>query len=279
MPMKLRPIVLVVLLAIGAETVAQAAPPTDLGDSFLTVNFEFRGMGNATTFYLGTDGSCRQLSTVTLNGAGAVPTYGGSVSSTYSYAFTPGNPNEAMLVLSTGASYVLDFTNDTNGAVNGIGSFYMVRPLANSFLANVSNRVALRASEVAVTGFVVGGDAARLVLIRVVGPTLTQFGVSPVSPNPELNLFSGVGTLEIGAGQKWSATTKYDAQAMGWIFSMAGAFPLQAGSNDVVYFGALSPGAYTVQASDSTLGSTGGSALTEVYILPYASAIGPIFGF
>jgi len=58
---------------------------------------------------------------------------------------------------------------------------------------------------------------------------------------------------------------------MNWIFSIAGAFPLNANSNDQVFFGMLPPGAYTVQVSDTTVGAGGGTALIEVYILPYSS--------
>jgi hypothetical protein len=57
---------------------------------------------------------------------------------------------------------------------------------------------------------------------------------------------------------------------MSWIFAMAGAFALQPGSKDVAYFSVLSPGVYTAQSFDTTAPATGGSALTEVYILPYS---------
>ena len=59
---------------------------------------------------------------------------------------------------------------------------------------------------------------------------------------------------------------------------MVGAFPLVSGSNDVAFFGVMSPGVYTAQASDSKVTAAGGSALTEVYILPYSgwdAAAGP----
>ena len=118
------------------------------------------------------------------------------------------------------------------------------------------------------------GGGTRLVLVRVVGPSLAQFGVSPLSGSPQLGVFQGTGTLQIATGQKWDSgsmnTQGYDAEAMSWIFSMVGAFPLVSGSNDVAFFGVMSPGVYTAQASDSKVTAAGGSALTEVYILPYS---------
>ena len=139
------------------------------------------------------------------------------------------------------------------------------------------------------------GSSPRLVLIRAGGPYLANFGVSPVSSNPKLELFSSSGA-PLAAGQDWSlvtyssiepnlpagpngalppvfyfSPTQFDAQAMNWIFNIAGAFPLNANSNDQVFFGELPPGAYTVQVSDTTVGAGRGTALIEVYILPYSS--------
>ena len=147
----------------------------------------------------------------------------------------------------------------------------------NTFLTNVSNRVTLRPNDTAISGFVIEGNTQRLVLVRTVGPTLAEFGVSPVSAHPNLKLFSGIEANLIASGQPWGSGTTYDAQAMGWIFGIAGAFQLKTGSNDVVYFGVLDPGAYTAEAFDPTVGVEGGSALTEVYILPYSGSPGDYF--
>jgi hypothetical protein len=177
---------------------------------------------------------------------------------------------------------LLPFTYDTYGG--GVGfSFQFFLNVTNGFLENVSNRVTLTVSDPAITGFVISGNSPRLVVIRAVGPSLTNFNVSPVSNNPQFALFSSSGS-ELEIGQKWSLVTiptlhggpgvvpqtQFDAQAMGWIFGIAGAFPLNSNSNDEAYFNVLSPGAYTVVVSDPTVGPIGGSALIEVYILPYS---------
>jgi len=106
------------------------------------------------------------------------------------------------------------------------------------------------------------------VLVRAIGPGLAQFGVGPVSARPSLSIFAGASPE--ASGQPWGAFSGYDSQAMGWIFQLAGAFPLQAGSNDAVFFGLLGPGAYTAQVQDSTSGAAGAAALVEVYILPFS---------
>jgi hypothetical protein len=221
------------------------------------------------------------------------------LSGTYTYALTPGSPYEATLTLNVPSltpviDQLLEFQSDTSGGGITFGfSLFLSTP--NTFLTNVSNRVTLRAGDISMTGFVIEGNSPRLVLIRAVGPSLANFGVSPVSNNPKFELFSSSGA-PLAAGQNWSlvtyssiepnpppgpngalptvfyfSPTQFDAQAMNWIFSIAGAFPLNANSSDQVFFGELPPGAYTVQVSDPTVGSNGGTALVEVYILPYSS--------
>jgi hypothetical protein len=279
--MKISWILPLLALVFCFEARTRAEAPTDVGDSFISLGQAYHGMGSNRVFYLGKDGSCKLLSQQNLNGPGAAPSFQPSGATTYTYVRTPGNPNEATLTFGFGGNAILEFTDSTSG-YQPFGTeafFYFLLPSQNTFLTNVSNRVTLHPSEPGITGFVVGGDSDRLVLIRTVGPSLAQFGVSPVSPNPKLNIFSGVGTDQIGSGRPWGSLPNYDAQAMGWIFEIAGAFGLQTGSADVVSFGVLSPGTYTAQASDASAGASGGSALTEVYILPYSGSTRKTFGF
>jgi hypothetical protein len=264
------------LLAGAGAAYSHAAAPARVGDMFLVASEQFRGMGTTDLIYFATDGSFQLLSEALYDGPGSTPKYQPSQGGTYTYAVTPGNPNEATLTLSAGVSYTLEFETALSGALlfgtGGGFTFYQAQP--NSFLANVSNRVVLRPTDTAVTGFVIQGGDSRLVLVRTVGPTLSQFGVTPVCPNPGLGLFSGVGSDKIAMGEVWGSATKFDATAFSWIFGKAGAFQLKPGSTDVVYFGLLSPGTYTAQAFDATVGAAGGSALVEVYILPYSSTPG-----
>jgi hypothetical protein len=259
------------VLTFGTAIAVSASPPAQVGDSFFIESMVGPdGIRDSSVFYLGADGTCKQLQSMhEYSGGGEGPTYAPSQSGTYTYVSTPGNPLEATLTI-VGAginnAFYLYFSSDTSGGISsGIFSFLLASP--NTFLTNVSNRITLQATDPAITGFVISGSAPRLVLIRTVGPSLAQFGVSPVSTHPMLNLFMGTGANRIASGQPWGSVTGYDSQAMSWIFSVAGAFQLQPDSKDVVYFGLLYPGAYTAQSFDTT---TSGSALTEVYILPYS---------
>jgi hypothetical protein len=270
-------ILVCIVLGYCGATVCWASPPAQVNDSFFrtTLVGPF-GISDDALYYLAQDGTCELLvQKLTFDNN---LTYSPSQSGTYTYVPTPGSPNEATLTVNLAAmstANVLTFTGDTYGTMTanaGFASFSIYLASPNTFLKNVSNRVTLRSADTAVTGFVIDGAASKLVLIRTVGPTLAEFGISPVSGNPMLNLFSGIGTDQIASGQPWSSATGYDPQAMSWIFGIAGAFQLEPGSNDVVFFGLLSPGSYTAQATDSTTGTKGGSALTEVYILPYSGS-------
>jgi hypothetical protein len=287
------------LFAPLAASSLHAAAPAAFGDSFLAFNVAFNdedGTGSG-LFYFGTDGTFKLVSLHTVYPASGTDIYGSSATGTYTYTAGGDDPNQGVLFLTlaqpsgllTGYSMSLEFTGPTTGTISyapqtpvgplspadfGQGTFSQLVHQQNNFLVNVSNRVTLRTSDTAIAGFVVQGAGTRLVLARVDGPALAQFGVNPVSETPQLALFQGTGTAQIGTGAKWDsgaqATGGYDSEAMSWIFSMAGAFPLSAGSADVAYFGVLSPGIYTAQASDPNATAVGGSALTEVYILPYS---------
>jgi hypothetical protein len=266
------------LLCSGAVCPLSAGPPASVGASFLNLSGVGPfGLSYTYLFYLGADGTCRQLLTRSTFDGNIL--YNPSQSGTYTYLPTPGNTAEATLttILSgTSTTYVLEYNGDTSGFVASGGplvessDFTFLLATPNTFLTNVSNRVSLRPADVAVTGFVISGSSKRLVLIRAVGPTLAQFGVSPVALDPALNLFSGIGTDVIASGQAWGSVTGYDTQSLAWIFGIAGAFPLESGSSDQVYFGLLAPGTYTAQVQNAASGAMGGSALTEVYILPYS---------
>jgi hypothetical protein len=297
----LKPLGLAIAWCIAAVS-AKASPPSQVGNSFFVLNtyWPIGGLISSELIYLAPNGTCELLSQSNWEGIlSSLYTYSGFSSGTYTYSPTPGNPNEATLSFNvpslTGArSEILDFRSDTSGLDIDFGfSFFLSSP--NTFLANISNRVTLRAGDISITGFVIEENAPRLVLIRAIGPSLANFGVSPVSQNPKLKLFSSSGAM-LAAGQNWSLVTystltpslpialddtppisinfspaQFDAQAMNLIFGVVGAFPLIANSNDQVFFGVLTPGAYTVQLSDATVGAGGGTALIEVYIFPYSN--------
>lgn len=119
----------------------------------------------------------------------------------------------------------------------------------------------------------------RDVLIRVVGPSLAQFGVTSAWADPEFRLYQGAtevvpwqwiyqdwSTVPAGLGGGVVANAGGMA-GLRKIFSYVGAFPLSDDSKDAVGVVRLAPGAYTIVA-EPPAGAAGGEVLVEIYFLP-----------
>jgi hypothetical protein len=111
-----------------------------------------------------------------------------------------------------------------------------------------------------VPGFFIGGSAPKRLLIRAVGPGLSQFGVGDVLADPQLSVVPLGKTFAVATNDNWGGTATLQAA-----FNQAAAFALPANSNDAAVVLQLPPGGYTVVVSG--VGSTTGTALVEVYDL------------
>ena len=112
-----------------------------------------------------------------------------------------------------------------------------------------------------VPGFVIGGTGPKQVLIRAVGPGLSQFGVGGVLADPQLSVQPLGKDFAVAANNDWGN----DAAALSAAFTQAGAFALPAGSKDAAVLLRVPPGGYTVVVSG--VGDTTGTALVEIYDL------------
>ena len=112
-------------------------------------------------------------------------------------------------------------------------------------------------SNILIAGFSLAGEGARNLLIRAVGPKLSEFGVTGVLTDPMLEIYSG--STKIAENDNWSATLATTAASVG-------AFALTAGSKDAAIIVSLPKGGYTVQVSGVDSGV--GEAIVEIYELP-----------
>src|SRR5262249_47816604 len=79
-------------------------------------------------------------------------------------------------------------------------------PTPASRLDNISTRAFVQiADDVMIGGFIVRGTEPKRVIIRAIGPELTQYGVSDVLADPTLELYNGTGTL-IASNDSWLHT-------------------------------------------------------------------------
>ncbi len=150
----------------------------------------------------------------------------------------------------------------TNGA-SGIGliEIYDTGGNPHACLTNVSARMNVTNGDgILIAGFVIGGNAPKTVLIRGVGPTLSEFGVTDVLPDPQIVVFSGTTPLASNSNWESGANTPTQISAAS---ALVGAFQLPAGSKDAALLITLPPGTYTVQVN--SLSNNIGVALVEVY--------------
>lgn len=123
-------------------------------------------------------------------------------------------------------------------------------------LMNASLRATLATGQAASQGFVVGAGPPRRVLVRAIGPSLVQFGVSNPVANPALTVFRG--PTQIAANTGWGGTAELAS-----VFTKVGAFALLATSRDSAVLLTLEPGNYTAHAR----ADTAGEVLLEVYFV------------
>ncbi len=120
------------------------------------------------------------------------------------------------------------------------------------------------------------GDYAQPVLIRVVGPSLRQFGIANGWADPKFKLYRNGVQYQAGRNyDDWSEPVQSTTGGIGKqgdprsgfnkLFSYVGAFPLAVGSKDAAAFFQLNGGAYTIACDPS---DAGGEVLVEIYFLP-----------
>jgi hypothetical protein len=118
----------------------------------------------------------------------------------------PGNVLESAIVrtLDPGTyTAVLRGRGETSGT--GLVEVYDLQPAAASKLANISTRGVIGTGDnVMIGGLIVSGDADRSakVIVRGIGPSLTNFGVAGALSDPALELHNGNGDL-VASNDNW----------------------------------------------------------------------------
>ncbi len=127
---------------------------------------------------------------------------------------------------------------------------------AGNSLAEISTRGTVQSGDNTLIGGFVVANSATNVLIRAIGPELTQFHVPNALQDPTLELYDASGTL-LAANDDWKADNR---QAI----SDTGAAPTDDRESAIVHN--LAPGNYTAVVRGKN--GTSGIALVEVYRLP-----------
>jgi len=171
----------------------------------------------------------------------------------------PNSIESALLVTLNPGNYtaiVKSYSDSQQAATAGVAliEVYDLRKSA-SRLGNVSTRGQVGTGDnILIGGIIVGGRTPKPVVVRALGPTLTQFGVTGVLADPYLELRDGNGNL-VEANNDWQQSPEAAA------IIADGKAPSNAKESAMAR--TLSPGNYTALVRG--VGGTTGTALVEVY--------------
>ncbi|MBI5766349.1 MAG: PQQ-binding-like beta-propeller repeat protein [Verrucomicrobia bacterium] len=168
------------------------------------------------------------------------------------------------------ASYTVQIAGSGNSSGIVLAEIYDADPTpagaqtfaAVSRLANVSARAQVgTGTGLLIAGFALNGNVPKRILLRGIGPSLAQFGVTGTLANPLLQVFDSKQSL-VTSNDDWGGSADLTAA-----FRSVSAFNLTGTtSRDAALIATLAPGSYTAQISG--VAGTTGIALVEVYEVP-----------
>jgi hypothetical protein len=177
---------------------------------------------------------------------------------------SPGCPQSVVLVQYAfgcpGLSADISATSPEAVSLDVIG--YDLLPASGGLLGNISTRLNVGTGDNAlIGGFVVGGSGSKQLVLRALGPTLAQYGVSNVLQDPALELHDSSGNI-IAFNDNWMEAAN------------ASSIPANLrppNPSESAILTSLTPGSYT--AIVRGVNNTTGNALVELYdIAPGATA-------
>ena len=171
----------------------------------------------------------------------------------------PSDPKESGIVatLQPGASYTAILAGKNGGTGVGLVEIYDTNRAANSQLANISTRGLVETGDnVMIGGFILGGNSNNTgIVVRGIGPSLAQVGLSNLLADPTLELRDSNGALLI-SDDDWQDDSMQAAQ-----LSAHGLAPQDPKESGI--FASLPPGAFTAILAGKNGGT--GIGLVEIY--------------
>ena len=147
----------------------------------------------------------------------------------------------------------------------GLVEVYDLSPDTDSILGNISTRAFVQTGENAmIGGFIVQGTEPKRVILRAIGPELTQYGVPDPLANPTLELHDGTGAL-IASNNNWGTTIIGGIITANQVQDIRNSGYAPGDELESAIIADLALGNYT--AIVRGVGNTTGIALVEVYDL------------
>jgi hypothetical protein len=155
-------------------------------------------------------------------------------------------------------AYTAVLAGKDQGMGVGLLEIYDTNAAVDAQLANISTRgFVLSGNNVMIGGFILGGGSNARIAVRGIGPSLAQFGLSPVLSDPTLELHDSNGATLV-ANDDWQSDSTSAAQLSA--SGLALTDPNESG-----IFASLPPGAFTAILAGKNGGI--GIGLVEIYNL------------
>jgi N-acetylneuraminic acid mutarotase len=157
-------------------------------------------------------------------------------------------------------------------AATNTNQIFTVTSTLEARLGNISTRAFVRTGDnVMIGGFIVQGTTPKRVIIRAIGPELSQHGVPNPLADPTLELHDGTRAL-IASNNNWQTTIIGGIITQDQVHDIQNSGHAPTAATESAIIASLPPGNYT--AIVRGVNSTTGVALVEVYDLsPDASSI------
>ena len=168
------------------------------------------------------------------------------------------DPHESGIAatLQPGLSYTAILAGKDGGTGVGLVEIYDANGTASSQFANISTRgFVLSDTKVMIGGFILSGQGSTGVIVRGIGPSLAQFGISPVLADPTLELHDENGALLV-ANDNWQDDASQAAQLTSHSLALTD-------TNESGIYASLPPGSFTAILAGKDGGT--GIGLVEIY--------------
>jgi uncharacterized repeat protein (TIGR03803 family) len=175
-----------------------------------------------------------------------------------SLGLAPSNSKESGIVAILDPSAYTVILKGQNGATGvGLAEIYDVDPTSASRLANISTRGLVETGDhVMIGGFILGGGSGNTdIVLRGIGPSLSQFGLTNLLMDPTLELRDSNGTT-LNSNNNWQDDPAQAAELTARGLALAD-------SNESGIFASVPPGAFTVILAGNSGGT--GIGLVEIY--------------
>jgi Alpha-galactosidase, CBM13 domain len=178
----------------------------------------------------------------------------------------PGDARESAIIANLPPG---SYTAIVRGVDNTMGvalvEAYDLSPSLNSILGNISTRSFVQTGDnVMVGGFIVQGSQPKNVIIRAIGPELSQHGVPDFLADPTLELHNSIGGV-IARNDNWQTTIIGGIITSNQVQDIQNSGHAPADASESAIIATLPPGNYT--AIVRGVNNTTGVALVEVYDL------------